>query len=489
VAVKPVVVKPAVVAKPVVAPIKPVVVKPAVSPKPVGKPVVAVKPVVKPAVAVKPVVKPVAKPVLKPAVAVKPIVKKIAKGKKVVKKGSKAHKNKSSRSHNFKPGNFKVSANHRVHIPRPMKFNIKVKSLGLKLAKSNTKTDKIASVLQKNIEKLGKVHANYLKNLTGFQKLMLIVKQKKAELNKYKHSNQDLYKIVVKGKSALSSQVNKHVDAKIKAHKVLLKKIVKAYRSMATKARSYNMNANNKLANYQAGLLKVKYSHKNDYQKYKRAYKKATSHHKHALLSWKRGIQRFMSTMFSKLKNTCTLKRTVIVKKKVVNKTRRLQAVAVKAPVAPIQPVVKPVAPVVAKAGVAVKPVATPVVKPAVVAKPKLVIKKKVVKHKVVVKKAVKGKSAGKKVVKGKNTKKHTGKKSHGKKHNKKSVKKVKVNVNIKLAKFTPPKDIVSIRKKIFNVMIKICDLQKKKSDLQDESSDKSRVKQYTLLIKKYKSW
>jgi hypothetical protein len=37
--------------------------------------------------------------------------------------------------------------------------------------------------------------------------------------------------------------------------------------------------------------------------------------------------------------------------------------------------------------------------------------------------------------------------------------------------------------------MIKICDLQKKKADLQDAGTNKHRVKQYSGLIRKYKTW
>merc|ERR1712054_553681 len=61
--------------------------------------------------------------------------------------------------------------------------------------------------------------------------------------------------------------------------------------------------------------------------------------------------------------------------------------------------------------------------------------------------------------------------------------------VNVKSKNFVPPKDVVSIRKKIFSVMKKICNLQKKKSDLQEAGNSKKRVKLYNTLIKKYKDW
>jgi hypothetical protein len=137
--------------------------------------------------------------------------------------------------------------------------------------------------------------------------------------------------------------------------------------------------------------------------------------------------------MFEKLKNTCTLKMDVKVHKKVSKKTHK-KKIHVK-----------------------------------VAAKHRRLQKLVAKVHKT------------KKVTKGKHTKKHSSKKSHGKKH--------KRTVNMKNGKFVPPKDVLAIRKKIFNVMIKICDLQKKKSDLEEANNSKKRIHLYTTLIKKYKHW
>merc|ERR1712087_367495 len=144
---------------------------------------------------------------------------------------------------------------------------------------------------------------------------MEVMAKKRVELKNAKVSNQKAYKVVVNGKSQLSSQVNKHIGAKVKGHKLLLKKITGTYHKLASQARAYNEKANKKLAGYQAGLLKVKYSHKNDYAKFKKQYADHKDKHNEALSKWKRGIQRFMTTMFNKLKNTCTLKEDVKVKK------------------------------------------------------------------------------------------------------------------------------------------------------------------------------
>jgi len=105
---------------------------------------------------------------------------------------------------------------------------------------------------------------------------------------------------------------------------------------------------------------------------------------------------------------------------------------------------------------------------------------KKAAKHRRLQKLVAKVKKT-KKATKGKKIKKHSSKHAHGKKH--------KRTVNVKKGKFVPPKDVVSIRKKIFSVMIKICDLQKKKSDLEEAGNSKKRIHLYTTLIKKYKHW
>jgi len=267
---------------------------------------------------------------------------------------------------------------------------------------------------------------------------MEVMAKKKVELRNAKAAKQASYKVVLNGKSLLSSQVNKHIDAKVKAHKVLLHKIAGSYHTLASQARAYNGKANSKLAGYQAGLLKVKYTHKNDYAKFKRQYSKTKGKHNKALGKWKRGIQRFMTTMFDKLKNTCTLKMDVKVHKihihkKVTKKTHK-----------------------------------------------KKIVVKKAAKHRRLQKMVAKAKKP-KVAIKGKKTKKHHSKKSHGHKH--------KRTVNVKSGKFVPPKDVVSIRKKIFNVMIKICGLQKKKSDLEEAGNSKKRIHLYTTLIKKYKHW
>jgi len=319
---------------------------------------------------------------------------------------------------------------------------MKIKSHGEKLAKVDTKTSKLALVLEKNIANLGKMHGDYLKKLALFKKMMEVMATKKVELRNAKAAKQASYKIVLKGKTQLSSQVNKHIDAKVKTHKALLSKIAGTYHTLSSQARAYNTKANSKLAGYQAGLLKVKYTHKNDYAKFKRQYSKTKGKHNKALGKWKRGIQRFMTTMFNKLKNTCTLKMDVNVKKSVSKKTHKKKIVVKKA----------------AK---------------------KRRLQKLVAKAKKT-KKATKGKKT-KKATKGKKTKKHSSKKSHGKKH--------KSTVNVKSGKFVAPKDVVSIRKKIFSVMIKICNLQKKKSDLEEAGNSKKRIHLYTTLIIKYKHW
>jgi len=297
VAVKPAVVKPAVVAKPVPAPAKPTVAAPPAPAKPAAvsaKPVVAAKPVpAKPTVVAKPVV-------------TKPVSVKAKHHGKHHKHHGKHHKHHG-----------KLSIKGSFHLPKPKKFNIHIKSHGEKLANVNTKTSKLAQVLEKNIANLGKINGDYLHKLALFKKMMEVMAKKKIELRNAKAAKQGAYKVVLNGKTQLSSQVNKHIDAKVKTHKALLSKIAGTYHTLASQARAYNSKANSKLAGYQAGLLKVKYTHKNEYAKFKRQYSKTKGKHNKALGHWKRGIQRFMTTMFDKLKNTCTLKMDVKVHHKV----------------------------------------------------------------------------------------------------------------------------------------------------------------------------
>jgi len=304
VAVKPTVVKPAVVAKPAPAPAKPTVAAPP-APGPAKPTPAPAKPVVAKPVTTKPTAVP-AKPVPVP---VKPTV------------GAKAKHHGKHKKHTKHHG--KLSIKHKFHLPKPKLFHIKIKSHGENLANVNTKTSKLAQVLEKNIANLGKINGDYLKKLALFKKMMEVMAKKKIELRNAKASKQAAYKVVLNGKTQLSSQVNKHIDAKVRHHKALLSKIAGHYHTLATQARAYNSKANSKLAGYQAGLLKVKYTHKNEYAKFKRQYSKTKGKHNKALGKWKRGIQRFMTTMFDKLKNTCTLKMDVKVHKKVHKKTHK----------------------------------------------------------------------------------------------------------------------------------------------------------------------
>merc|ERR1711981_320263 len=162
--------------------------------------------------------------VVKPAVVAKPAPApaKPAKGAKAKHHGkSKKHTkhHKKSWKHTKHHWKFKKHTKHhgkfsikgKFHLPRPKKFHIKIKAHGEKLANVNTKTSKLAQVLEKNIAHLGKINGDYLKKLALFKKMMEVMAKKKIELRNAKAAKQAAYKVVLNGKTELSSQVNKHI--------------------------------------------------------------------------------------------------------------------------------------------------------------------------------------------------------------------------------------------------------------------------------------
>merc|ERR1712151_378047 len=119
---------------------------------------------------------------------------------------------------------------------------------------------------------------------------------------------QKAYKLVLKSKARLEHSMRKHMSKKIKSARNKARVYIKYLRRKAYKARKYMKRSRNYRAKLRSRLVNSKYSQRNRFGRYKHVYGKYKSQQKGVIARWKRGVNRYMSRLFSQLKGICSLK-------------------------------------------------------------------------------------------------------------------------------------------------------------------------------------